>query len=59
MVMLGGTLWYFTGAPYPLFADGKAWLWLSLSGLVGYLFGIDAGVGQGIGLVLSKVRMNY
>ena len=39
MVMLGGTLWYFTGAPYPLFADGKAWLWLSLSGLVGYLFG--------------------
>ena len=39
MVMLGGTLWYFTGAPFPLFADGKAWLWLSLSGLVGYLFG--------------------
>lgn len=39
LVMLGGTLWCFTGAPYPLFADGKTWMWLSLSGLVGYLFG--------------------
>ena len=28
-----------TGHPYPAFADGKAWLWLSLSALVGYVFG--------------------
>ncbi len=39
LVMLGVTLWWFTGAPYPLFADGKTWLWLSLSGFVGYLLG--------------------
>lgn len=39
LVMLGATLWWFTGAPYPLMANGKAWLWLSLSGFVGYLLG--------------------
>lgn len=39
LVMLGATLWWFTGAPYPLMAGGKAWLWLSLSGFVGYLLG--------------------
>ena len=25
LLMLGATLWYFTGSPYPLYADGKAW----------------------------------
>ena len=39
LVMLGATLWWFTGSPYPLYADGKPWLWLSMSGIVGYLFG--------------------
>lgn len=39
LVMLGATLWWFTGAPYPLMAGGEAWLWLSLSGFVGYLLG--------------------
>lgn len=39
LVMLGATMWWFTGAPYPLMAGGKAWLWLSLSGFVGYLLG--------------------
>lgn len=39
LVMLGGTLWYFTGVPYPLYAGGEAWLWLSASGFVGYLLG--------------------
>ena len=39
LVMLGATLWYFTGSPYPLYADGKAWFWLSMSGFVGYLLG--------------------
>jgi len=27
------------GHPYPVYADGKAWLWLALSALVGYVFG--------------------
>jgi len=39
LLMLGATLWWFTGSPYPLYADGQAWLWLSLSGFVGYLLG--------------------
>lgn len=39
LVMLGGTLWYFTGVPYPQYAGPQAWLWLSLSGFVGYLLG--------------------
>ena len=32
-------LWIVTGTPYPLHANGKAWFWLALSGLVGYVFG--------------------
>ena len=32
-------LWMTLGHPYPVFADGKAWLWLGLSALVGYVFG--------------------
>lgn len=39
LLMLGVTLWWFTGVPYPMFADGKAWFWLSLSGFVGYVLG--------------------
>lgn len=39
IVMLGLTLWCFTGSPIPLYANGDAWLWLSLSGFVGYLLG--------------------
>lgn len=39
IVMLGLTLWCFTGSPVPLYANGNAWLWLSLSGFVGYLLG--------------------
>ena len=31
--------WYCLGAPYPVYADGKAWFWLALSGLVGYVMG--------------------
>lgn len=33
------TMWIFIGTPYPRYADGSAWLWLLLSGLVGYVFG--------------------
>ncbi|MFI3267804.1 MAG: DMT family transporter [Rikenellaceae bacterium] len=39
LTMLSITLWWFTGVPYPSFADGKTWFWLSMSGLVGYIFG--------------------
>lgn len=39
LTMLGLTLWYFTGSPYPLYTNSDAWFWLSLSGFVGYLLG--------------------
>lgn len=39
LVMLGMTLWTFTGSFFPLYADGTTWFWLSLSGFVGYLLG--------------------
>ncbi len=39
ILMLGITLFIFTGQVVPLDASGKAWLWLAVSGLVGYLFG--------------------
>ena len=39
LIMLSIVLWVATGSPYPVFANGSAWLWLALSGLVGYVFG--------------------
>ncbi len=39
LLMLGMTLWCFTGSPLPLYADGKAWFWLLMSGFVGYVLG--------------------
>lgn len=39
LLFLAALLWIFTGSPYPLHADGKAWFWLAMSGLVGYVFG--------------------
>lgn len=39
LLMLGGTLWWFTGSFIPLHADASTWFWLSLSGFVGYLLG--------------------
>lgn len=38
-VFLGILLWVTVGRPYPVYADGHAWLWLALSALVGYVFG--------------------
>jgi len=38
-ILLAALLWMTVGHPYPVYADGKAWLWLSLSALVGYVFG--------------------
>lgn len=39
LLMLAGVMWWFTGTPYPAGADGETWMWLSLSGLVGYVLG--------------------
>ena len=38
-VFLAILLWITLGHPYPVHADGRAWLWLGLSALVGYVFG--------------------
>ena len=38
-VLLALILWASVGHPYPVYADGRTWLWLGLSALVGYVFG--------------------
>ena len=38
-ILLAMLLWIAIGYPYPAFADGKTWLWMGLSALVGYVFG--------------------
>lgn len=39
LFFLAITLWWFTGVPYPLYANSETWFWLSLSGFVGYVLG--------------------
>lgn len=39
LLLLGTALFFVTGRPYPLLADGPTWLWMGLSGLVGFGFG--------------------
>lgn len=39
LLMLGITLWITIGSPYPLYSDASTWLWLSLSGFIGYVLG--------------------
>lgn len=39
LIMLSLLLWFATGSPYPTFASSEAWMWLALSGIVGYVFG--------------------
>ena len=39
LVALAATLWLTLGVPYPRYADGSTWLWLLLSGVVGYVLG--------------------
>ena len=39
LALLFVTLWLTMGMPYPRYADGQTWLWLLLSGVVGYVVG--------------------
>jgi len=39
ILMLGVTLYYFTGEAIPMNADSKAWFWLAVSGFIGYVLG--------------------
>ena len=32
-------MWVIIGVPFPLYASGETWMWLMLSGVVGYFFG--------------------
>ncbi len=37
--LLGALLYFTTGSMLPVEADGKTWFWMTLSGLVGFVFG--------------------
>lgn len=39
LLMLIVVMWIATGRPYPLYADTETWIWMSLSGFVGYVLG--------------------
>ncbi len=39
LALLAVTLWLVLGEPWPRYADGPTWLWLTLSGVVGYVIG--------------------
>lgn len=39
LFMLAAFLFFFTGSPLPSYADNETWMWLLLSGAVGYVFG--------------------
>ena len=39
LVFLGILLRIVVGSPYPVYADAPTWFWLTLSGLVGFVFG--------------------
>lgn len=39
LCFLALTLWLTMGTPWPRYADGSTWLWLLLSGIVGYVIG--------------------
>jgi drug/metabolite transporter (DMT)-like permease len=39
LLMLGVLLFFTSGHFLPMYADGKTWFWMSLSGLVGFVFG--------------------
>ena len=39
LLLLGTALWFMVGHPYPYMADRQTWLWMSLSGLMGFAVG--------------------
>ncbi len=53
LIFLAITLWLTMGVPWPCFADGTTWLWLLLSGVVGYVVG-DYCLMQGYILIGSR-----
>ncbi|MBR1766969.1 MAG: DMT family transporter [Bacteroidales bacterium] len=53
LILLALTLWIVMGTPWPRFADGGTWLWLALSGIVGYVIG-DYCLMQGYILIGSR-----
>ena len=53
LTLLVVTLWLTMGVPYPRYADGGTWLWLLLSGVVGYVVG-DYCLMQGYILIGSR-----
>ena len=38
-IMLLVLLFFTTGSPFPLFADKTTWMWLAISGLIGFVMG--------------------
>ena len=39
LILLSITLWVMMGTPWPRYADSATWMWLALSGVVGYVIG--------------------
>lgn len=39
LLLLSLSMWWVCGTPYPILADGETWMWLTLSGLMGYVLG--------------------
>ena len=39
LILLSATLWLMMGTPWPRYADESTWIWLALSGVVGYVIG--------------------
>ncbi|HEY9550875.1 MAG TPA: DMT family transporter [Prevotella sp.] len=39
LVLSMALMWYLTGSALPIYAQADAWMWLLLSGVVGYFFG--------------------
>ncbi len=53
LTLLVATLWLTMGIPWPRYADGPTWMWLLLSGVVGYVIG-DYCLMQGYILIGSR-----
>jgi len=39
LILLSLSMTWVCGVPYPAYADGETWMWLTLSGLMGYVLG--------------------